>query len=704
MDMINWDNPGSKQSHENKLLIEHIEEVKSLIKRFLSFYNFKEKYFQIANFIAEYHDSGKLHPNWQLSGKEGHSHHSIEYLLDKDISFSEQKIDPILKFLILKHHSVISEILPNKKVEINGKNKPLKALFNVLLKEDLKKSLNSLPFEEKINIVDVFGLFKIADVCSAENKKIEFNKPEVSEEIVKKIILREIEEKRWNEQLKLASLPNISMLRAYTGWGKTNVSLLFFENKNVSRIFYLFPTITAINKFFEKLNNAVGDKVSKYFYFLDTEIKEEEEKFSNLFFIENFTTPYVITTIDQFLLSFLQVGKYHTKRPMFRNSGLIIDEVHLLNPLMLDLLVHFINKYRMFYNLKVLFMSATLPSSLIQYLEKNLRIENFLDYSEGYKNKKRIRWKYIDEDIESWIEKIIYEKKSYKRVLVIVNTVEKAISIGKKLEEEFKLLYGKDFIVFHARFMYKHRKEKENWLENKEPHILIATQVCEVSLDFSYDILFTELSSLPSLIQRFGRVNRYGNETKGINVYIFKPDIKNIQKYPYSEEELKIAKEIVEKFEDEKLKNEKQIIDEMDLILNYERLQKEIEETKRKVRIEYWEDLLQYFFTFDIKEEKLRGLLDYREGFTILIIPHPDCIKDETKEYVNNLLSRSFINLSFNERKKLIAEIKEVAIPIPIWWLRGIEIEEENIFPIINVKNKIYDSKYGFQEIKGEII
>ena len=100
-----------------------------------------------------------------------------------------------------------------------------------------------------------------------------------------------------------------------------------------------------------------------------------------------------------------------------------------------------------------------------------------------------------------------------KKVLVIVNTVEKAIKIGRRLEEEFGLKYGEDFIVFHARFMYLHRKEKETWVEEykKKSHILVATQVCEVSLDISYDVLFTELASLPALIQRFGRVNRYGD-------------------------------------------------------------------------------------------------------------------------------------------------------------------------------------------------
>lgn len=117
-----WSNPDQKQSHEDKSVTMHINEIKSLLRDYLKFYNFERKYFDLAEFLAEYHDVGKLHANWNFGTKEGHTHHSLEYLIEKKISFHDRTIDPILKFLILKHHSTLSETIKDRILELNGKN------------------------------------------------------------------------------------------------------------------------------------------------------------------------------------------------------------------------------------------------------------------------------------------------------------------------------------------------------------------------------------------------------------------------------------------------------------------------------------------------------------------------------------------------------------------------------------------------------
>jgi len=68
--------------------------------------------------------------------------------------------------------------------------------------------------------------------------------------------------------------------------------------------------------------------------------------------------------------------------------------------------------------------------------------------------------------------------------------------------------------VYHSRFRYKdrslrHRRVIDNFKPNKgQAAILVATQVAEMSLDLSADLLVTDIAPIPSLIQRLGRLNR----------------------------------------------------------------------------------------------------------------------------------------------------------------------------------------------------
>jgi CRISPR-associated endonuclease/helicase Cas3 len=72
-------------------------------------------------------------------------------------------------------------------------------------------------------------------------------------------------------------------------------------------------------------------------------------------------------------------------------------------------------------------------------------------------------------------------------------------------------------MLIHSRFMRGHRallekKLKQDFDQADGPCLVVSTQVVEVSLDISFDLMITEAAPLDSLIQRFGRVNRRRNE------------------------------------------------------------------------------------------------------------------------------------------------------------------------------------------------
>ncbi|AFU57332.1 putative CRISPR-associated protein, Cas3` and Cas3`` domain protein [Candidatus Nitrososphaera gargensis Ga9.2] len=691
--MYEWSELDQKLSHQGKTLLTHINEVKALGKDLLDFYGLNKEYHEILDYLAEYHDYGKRSNKWSINNDKNppHSPLSVRYCIDNKCYFKEDtKLTNILWYLIFKHHGSLGDVIR----DYNGV-KPF------IERRIIEKRIKELDFDHRVNLIDTFGLFKVADALSASNlQRFKMELPEVNEGIVKRIIGSV--DARWNEQLRLSSLPSFGMLKAYTGWGKTSASLIFFMNKNASKIFYLFPTISAINQFYEKLNKEVGEKARKYFYFYDAYIEEPSSGASedldlvgNTLLTEYFLCPYIITTIDQFLLSFLQNGKYYRKRVMFRNAGIVLDEIHLLNPLMLTILVYFLKKYRQVYNLKFLAMSATFSSALKGYLSKELRLGDdcWLNFDEGFRRKRRIMFEYKNDDIEKHLDYV--NSLSSKKVLIIANTVEKAVAVARKLDE-----MKKPYVLLHGRFMYRDRVYKEKKIEElkRNPHVLIATQVCEVSLDVSYDFMMTELSPVPSLIQRFGRVNRYGGRINETNVLIFRPDIKNEKYYPYSQDELKAFNEI-EKFQGSALENEKQLIDQYDRIYTYDLLQKGIDRVYKEISFGSFEEILEFFFSLSYSEEELMRIMSYRESFTTLIIPHHECIDPGEKEKIAILrkaLGKNMKTLDYGERNMLFREIKSLAVSVPIWWLKGLSVEEKIVCPVINFRDKVYNSTYGF--------
>ena len=75
-------------------------------------------------------------------------------------------------------------------------------------------------------------------------------------------------------------------------------------------------------------------------------------------------------------------------------------------------------------------------------------------------------------------------------------------------------------VLLHSRFTEDDKKKKIEQLkglkENKnEKYLIVSTQVIEVGVDISSNLLVTELAPINSLIQRIGRFLRYEGEKEG---------------------------------------------------------------------------------------------------------------------------------------------------------------------------------------------
>lgn len=136
--------------------------------------------------------------------------------------------------------------------------------------------------------------------------------------------------------------------------------------------------------------------------------------------------------------------------------------------------------------------------------------------------------------------------------LVVVNTVEKAVSIYTELLKLLKTRKSDqeppELILLHSRFRPPDRKNiMQNLVKASRPKagtIVVSTQVIEAGVDISAKTLFTELSPWPSLIQRFGRCNRYGEYNTSMIILIELDKKKNHA--PYETSELTLARDHIQ--------------------------------------------------------------------------------------------------------------------------------------------------------------
>lgn len=117
--------------------------------------------------------------------------------------------------------------------------------------------------------------------------------------------------------------------------------------------------------------------------------------------------------------------------------------------------------------------------------------------------------------LDALVPAILEHKAAEGLTLVIVNTVDRAVGVFRKLKEG-----APDIEVFliHSRFRPMERERWGEFLGRKDgrPRVIVSTQVVEAGVDLSARVLFTETAPWAALVQRFGRCARYPGETGAV--------------------------------------------------------------------------------------------------------------------------------------------------------------------------------------------
>ncbi len=225
-------------------------------------------------------------------------------------------------------------------------------------------------------------------------------------------------------------------------------------------------------------------------------------------------------------------------------------------------------------------MSATLDPSWLQTVDRTSKSDPFLltdaDTNQGSVLHTRLHARKVIQNLEisssenmKEIAKAVLQKidesnpdlnESGRDILVIVNTVDRA----RNLYQAFKELTEKSeskksliapaptLLLLHSRFRPRDRQRMMEQLRDGQAtgsRIIVSTQVIEAGVDFSAEILVTELAPWASLVQRFGRCNRYGEFKEG-HIYWFETKTqKKAEPNPYQQEDLEQSKEWLTKLE-----------------------------------------------------------------------------------------------------------------------------------------------------------
>jgi CRISPR-associated endonuclease/helicase Cas3 len=504
-------------------------------------------------------------------------------------------------------------------------------------------------------------ILNVSDWTASGNKASNFVLNRQSYEYIKEIFKNREYEFREFQRACLKENSDI-FLKAPTGTGKTEALLLWSKNK---KIVYLLPTQTTTNSMWRRVIQIYGENnvglahgssqliLRKNMEFYDE--ADDLEIYGEILLDSTFVKPVTVATLDQYLLAGLHGRHWENKMFMVRNASLIIDEIHTYDAYTLGLTIGTLKVYP---PSSVAFASATFPKPLNDLLRKHLGNKVDILAETSLWMRKRHKLNLIDGSITYARDEIIDAAISGKNVLVVLNTVSDAQDFYKSLD------YGRKMLL-HSRFIRRDRDEKERYLENfkngkmmnEEGFILVATQVVEVSLDISFDCLYTEISPIDALVQRMGRVNRNGE--KGIApVYIFTG---------YNEKsELVYGKDILEKSIDI-LRKIPETPDENDLIDAGDRLYDFVFNT---------EDFQVNFRDGLRKVDEFKRILGLR---TISL--HDEEMRKRFFTRLSNVVREEVIPWTYREEAKRLLEskkkwkIKELMVPVPINWLRGLQIE-----------------------------
>lgn len=323
-----------------------------------------------------------------------------------------------------------------------------------------------------------------------------------------------------------------TLVVAPTGAGKTD----FLLRRCNGRIFYTLPFQASINAMYERLKATIPNKDIRLLHATSkivTKHRIDEQILQPLS-----GSSLKVLTPHQLAAIIFGTSGFETVMLDVQNTDVILDEIHTYSEYSQAMVLEIV-KMLLSLDCRIHIGTATMPSVLYNKLYEILGgsekvYEVKLDHA-VLDTFDRHRVYKVDEikDVDNILKTAFKEKE---KVLAIYNTVGAAQDAYKAFLKNFPDIPK---MLIHSRFKRGDRFDLETELKTRfngdgkdfgdgfRPCLVVSTQVVEVSLDISFDLMITQCAPLDGLIQRFGRINRKRDYTTIRNykpVYVIKPD------------------------------------------------------------------------------------------------------------------------------------------------------------------------------------
>ena len=324
------------------------------------------------------------------------------------------------------------------------------------------------------------------------------------------------------------------LLIAPPGIGKTAVAIsvaiaVGLGYEGVLRVIHVLPLRSIIDDVHARFREGL-EKLG-----VDADLNLVAKQYSMAHGTPYFYAPYVATTVDTYMFNLVKLpvkelwklsyerhlyGHYELARASVYTALNFLDEAHLVLEgcregvlSLAAVLKHFNRTLTPF-----VIATATLPPPIVNALRRSLSMLEVVSYEASgaddfynvevgkvFKPVPTPRGALGVSEVRDLAEVVELLTSSPGRRALVVNTVTDAVKAYEAV--------GRKALLLHSRFTPEDRGLKVRELSSCST--VITTQVIEAGIDTSFDTVISELAPISNIVQRFGRLARWGDAEEG---------------------------------------------------------------------------------------------------------------------------------------------------------------------------------------------